>query len=72
MSNSIESDGGEHQVLVNAEGQYSIWPAFREVPRGWTAVGPRGGREDCLAWVEGQWTDMRPKSLREPAAGKAH
>ena len=27
-------------VLVNDEGQHSLWPAFREIPAGWTSVGP--------------------------------
>jgi MbtH protein len=50
-------------VLVNAEGQYSLWPAFREPPTGWSAVGPSGARQTCLDWIEAHWTDMRPKSL---------
>ena len=51
-------------VLVNDDGQHSLWPAFRAPPEGWTPVGPEGGREQCLEWIEAQWADMRPKSLR--------
>ena len=65
MTNPFENDEGEYLVLVNHEEQYSLWPSFREVPVGWTAVGPRGGRKECLDWIEENWTDMRPKSLRE-------
>jgi MbtH protein len=63
MSNPFDDEDGEFCVLVNDEGQYSLWPTFRDVPAGWTAVGPRGARQACLAYIEENWTDMRPKSL---------
>ena len=65
MANPFESDEIDYRVLINAEGQYSLWPAFREVPAGWSATGPTGRRQDCLDWIEARWTDMRPKSLIE-------
>lgn len=52
-----------HQVLVNDEEQYCLWPAEKETPLGWNSVF-RGSREACLAHVETVWTDMRPKSVR--------
>ena len=63
MANPFEGEDEHYLVLVNAEGQYSLWPAFRDIPRGWTAVGPSGARQQCLDWIQGHWTDMRPKSL---------
>jgi MbtH protein len=54
-----------YKVVVNGEGQYSIWPADRENPPGWTDAGRVGPREQCLAYVEEVWTDMRPLSLRK-------
>jgi uncharacterized protein YbdZ (MbtH family) len=63
MSNPFESDDLEYVVLVNEEGQHSLWPAFREVPLGWEMIGPKGKRQQCLDWIEAAWTDMRPKSL---------
>ena len=65
LSNPLEGEDTEYLVVVNHEEQYSLWPGFREVPAGWTAVGPKGSRAECLAWIEENWTDMRPKSLRE-------
>lgn len=63
MTNPFEDENGEYFVLVNDELQYSLWPQFREVPKGWTIVGPRGKRQECLDWIEKTWTDMRPRSL---------
>lgn len=66
--NPFEDETATFLVLTNDEGQYSIWPAFREKPQGWTAVGPTGGRQLCLDWIEANWTDMRPNALsRRPA-----
>jgi uncharacterized protein YbdZ (MbtH family) len=63
MTNPFENENEEYLVLVNHERQYSLWPSFREIPAGWTAVGPRGKRKECLEWIEANWTDMRPRSL---------
>ncbi|HET8814284.1 MAG TPA: MbtH family NRPS accessory protein [Solirubrobacterales bacterium] len=54
-----------YDVVVNDEEQYSIWPVDRPLPSGWTAVGSRGSREECLDHIAEVWTDMRPRSLRE-------
>lgn len=51
-------------VVINHEEQYSIWPANREVPQGWKAVGKTGTKEQCLAYIQEVWADMRPISLR--------
>jgi MbtH protein len=71
MANPFEDEDGEFLVLVNHEDQYSLWPSFRDVPSGWTTVGPRGKRKECLAWIEVNWTDMRPRSLKEAMAQDA-
>ena len=54
-----------YKVVVNHEEQYSIWPAYRENPQGWRDVGKSGRKEECLAYIEEVWTDMRPLSLRK-------
>lgn len=65
MTNPFEDENAEYLVLINDEEQYSLWPAFRDIPAGWTATGPRGKRRECLDWIDKNWTDMRPKSLRD-------
>jgi MbtH protein len=50
-------------VVVNDEGQYSLWPLWRPLPIGWQDTGVHGDRETCLAHVEAVWTDQRPRSL---------
>lgn len=59
-----EDDRTVYRVVRNHEEQYSIWRADRENPLGWQDAGPRGTKEECLAYIERVWTDMRPLSLR--------
>ena len=65
MTNPFENPDGRYLVLVNDEGQHSLWPEFVAVPAGWRTVFGPGPRQDCLDHVERNWTDMRPKSLIE-------
>ncbi|MFD0785559.1 MbtH family protein [Micromonospora azadirachtae] len=55
-------------VVRNDEEQYSIWSSERELPAGWHEAGFTGSREECLAHIDGVWTDMRPRSVRETAS----
>lgn len=65
MTNPFEDENGTYLVLRNDEGQYSLWPAFAEVPAGWETVHSEASRQECLDYVNEHWTDMRPNSLIE-------
>ncbi|WP_431998488.1 MbtH family protein [Sphaerimonospora mesophila] len=60
----MSTDERTYVVVRNHEEQYSIWPAGRDVPDGWTADGFAGPKDDCLAHIAEVWTDLRPLSLR--------
>lgn len=67
-TNPFDDANGTFFVLVNDEEQYSLWPTFAAVPAGWTIVfgDPDGSdRDSALRFVEDNWTDLRPRSLRE-------
>ena len=64
-TNPFDDDDGTFLVLVNDEGQHSLWPSFADVPAGWRRVFGEDTREACLAYVETTWTDLRPRSLRD-------
>lgn len=68
MSASGSETSLTYRVVVNAEEQYSIWPAERELPLGWCDAGKTGTQEECLAHIDEVWTDMRPLSLRQKMA----
>jgi MbtH protein len=68
VTNPFDDENGRFHVLVNDEEQYSLWPTFADVPTGWEVRLSDAGHADALAYVEANWTDMRPKSLVEAMA----
>ena len=62
-SNPFEDPDGTYLVLVNDEGQHSLWPSFVDVPAGWTVALGETTRDACLDYVNANWTDLRPASL---------
>ena len=63
MTNPFDDENGTFIVLVNDEGQYSLWPTFVDVPLGWNSVHEPASRQVCLDYINQTWTDMRPRSL---------
>lgn len=62
-SNPFEDPDGTYFVLVNDEGQHSLWPSFIDVPAGWRVALAESTRAACLDYVNTNWTDLRPASL---------
>lgn len=67
-SNPFDDENGTFYVLVNDEDQHSLWPSFAEVPAGWRVVFGESSGTECLTFVEQNWSDLRPRSLREAMA----
>jgi uncharacterized protein YbdZ (MbtH family) len=63
MENPFDNADGRFLVLVNDEGQHSLWPSFADIPPGWRQVFGESDRQSCLDYVEEHWTDLRPLSL---------
>jgi MbtH protein len=57
----------ETVVVVNDKGQYSIWPATRELPAGWYTAGFEGPTSECLAHIERVWTQVLPPPSPRPS-----
>ena len=64
-------DTTTYKVVVNHENQHSLWPADRENAPGWNDAGMSGSKQDCLAYVDTHWTDLRPLSLQQAMAERA-
>ncbi|HST46826.1 MbtH family protein [Jatrophihabitans sp.] len=68
-TNPFDNPEGQFLALVNHEGQHSLWPSFAAVPAGWTTVFGPDAKDAALAYVERNWTDLRPQSLIEAMGG---
>ena len=64
MHRDEQEDASIYKVVVNHQEQYSIYPVDRDNPLGWNSTGKTGTKAECLQYIEGVWTDMRPLSLR--------
>jgi MbtH protein len=64
MSEQLNPMPRQSLVVKSDAGHYSVWPVGRAVPAGWHESGITGTREECLAWIETHWTDMRPRRLQ--------
>jgi uncharacterized protein YbdZ (MbtH family) len=66
--NPFDDENGSFFVLINDEEQHSLWPTFADVPGGWRVAYGEADRVACRNYIEQDWTDIRPKSLREMLA----
>ncbi|WP_332775495.1 MbtH family protein [Polaromonas sp.] len=65
---TIDDENRVFSVVVNDEGQHSIWPDFKPVPAGWQETDFKGLKKDCLEHIAKVWTDTRPLSLQRRKA----
>lgn len=70
MPNPFDDEDVHFSVVVNAEGQHSIWPTFAETPTGWTVAHGPADRASCMNYVRANWTDLRPRSLERRLRGE--
>jgi MbtH protein len=63
MANPFDDEKGSYFVLLNTEGQHSLWPDSLPVPEGWRAIHGPADRDSSTQFVDAHWTDLRPASL---------
>ena len=68
MSNPFENPDGSYFVLINEEGQYSLWSDFLEIPDGWEKIYGTAGRQECLDYITSHWHNLMPNSLKTVAS----
>lgn len=64
MSNPFENAEESYAVLINSEGQYSLWPDFLDIPSGWDQVYGVANRQECLDYVNSNWDNIMPNSAK--------
>lgn len=56
VQNPFDDDQLSFLSLKNNDGQYSLWPEFKDIPKGWTLTFGPASREDCLSHITQNWT----------------
>jgi MbtH protein len=67
VANPFEDADALYRVIANDEGQHSLWPVSMRIPDGWIILHDTDSRSSCIAYVDANWTDMRPQSLARSA-----
>ncbi|SFX01488.1 MbtH protein [Thermoactinomyces sp. DSM 45891] len=67
MINPFDDQTGTYFVLLNEEGQYSLWPSWIDVPAGWQVVYGKDQKESCLAYINAEWKNLIPTQLTNAA-----
>jgi MbtH protein len=61
-----EEDTTTYRVLLAEESKaYSLLPDNQRFPAGWKDAGFRGGKTECLKYIQRVWTEMQLLDLRE-------
>lgn len=58
--NPFDNETAAFYVLKNDQEQYSLWPTFHEIPRGWHLVFGPDLRSACIQYVEQHWDSIYP------------
>lgn len=64
QTNPFDDESLSFLVLVNHQDQHSLWPSQLASPSGWRTVFGPAGRGACVSYLDANWTDIRPRSLR--------
>ncbi|SOJ55237.1 Enterobactin biosynthesis protein YbdZ [Mycobacterium simulans] len=66
--NPFDDDNDTFFVFVSDEEEHSLLPVFAEVPDGWRMACGEATRTEYMDYIDQNWADIRPKSLREKLA----
>jgi MbtH protein len=65
VSGPFDDQGSAFAVLINDQGQHSLWPAAAEIPAGWSIAFQPNSRQACIEYINENWTDMRPRTAAD-------
>jgi MbtH protein len=71
MDTDEREDKMIYKVVVDHEEQYSIWPADRENPLGWTDAGKMGTNQECQKYIKEVGKGKKSRSLMDEMEQRA-
>ncbi|WP_375488297.1 MbtH family protein [uncultured Mycobacterium sp.] len=64
----LDDENGSYLVLLNDEEQHALRPTVADFTAGWQVGYREANGAACLCDIDQDWTDIRPKNLRERLA----
>jgi len=58
-----DTDRAAHEIIVNDQHQYVVWPAARRLPAGWRYLGKAGARDELLYYLREMFVETLPAPL---------
>lgn len=49
-----------HEIIVNSQHQYVVWPARRSLPAGWRYVGKSGTKDELEFYLREMFVETMP------------
>lgn len=53
----------DHEIIVNDQHQYVVWPAKRRLPEGWRLLGKAGTKSELLFYLKEMFVETMPALL---------
>lgn len=63
MASNDKTGESMHQVIVNEENQFVVWPDARSIPTGWRHVGRTGTKSELTAYLREMFVETLPMPL---------
>ena len=65
MTSTMKKIANTFHVVINDEGQYSVVPLDFPGASGWRECGIMGTKSECLDYIERNWDELLPRSVRD-------
>lgn len=61
--NERQPSAATHQIIVNDDHQFVVWPYRRKLPRGWRMVGKEGTQDELKFYLQQMAVETMPAPL---------
>ena len=63
MGSVGQKDGASHEIIVNDDHVYVVWPAARRTPAGWRYLGKAGSKDELLLYLREMYVETMPAPM---------
>jgi MbtH protein len=63
MPRPKQAPSPEHEIIVNDQHQYVVWPAKKRLPQGWRYLGKSGTKDELAYYLKEMFVETVPALL---------